>query len=77
MVLPNKLNMYSKWVYFLFMGYLYLFWLYFFCVEFDKMRIPYTIKYSHIPISVYSLFGDDLEFAFLCADSGRRTFYFY
>jgi hypothetical protein len=23
------------------------------------------------------LFGDDLEFAFLCADFRRRTFYFY
>ena len=36
MVLPNKLNMYSKWVYFLFMGYLYLFWLYFFVLNLIK-----------------------------------------
>lgn len=37
------------------------------------MQIPCSVVcYTH---SVYSLFGDDLEFAFLCADFGRRTFY--
>ena len=29
-----------------------------------------------VSMSVYSLFGDDLEFAFLCADFGRRIFLF-
>ena len=39
-----------------------------------KMQVPYSK--SMLYPSVYSLFGDDLKFAFLCADFGRRTFYF-
>jgi len=39
----------------------------FYCDEFDKMQIPYTIgEYCNIPTSVYSLFGDDWNLRF-CA----------
>ena len=41
-------------------------------IEFDKMQIPYR----ECTLSVFGLFGDNRNFAFLCADFGWRTFYF-
>ena len=39
-----------------------------------KCKFRTAVEVVSYPQSVFSLFGDDLEFAFLCADFGRRTF---
>ena len=77
MKVPNKLNIYRLWVYFLFLqGILIPFFNHTFIImnllkcEFHMVKVCYTHP-------VYSLFGDDLEFAFLCADSCRRTFFIF
>jgi len=38
------------------------------------MQIPCTGEYYYIPTMYYSLFGDDLEFAFLCVTSVAHFF---
>ena len=62
--MPNKLNIQSLGV-FCFSGILIPFLTILFCVEFDKMQIPYTREYYYTQ-SVYSLFGDDWNLRF-CA----------
>jgi len=49
MTTPNKLNIYSQWVYFLFTGILIPFFEHTCSYEFDKMQIPYKNEYVLYP----------------------------
>ena len=71
--MPNKLNIqtYCICISGIFMPFFVnTYW----AIGFDKMQIPCLVSIDNT-WSVYSLFGDDWEFAFLCADFGRRTFF--